>query len=536
MSLLSARRFVGVIVLVTIPAVTVQPQKVRSNSNPEQKPRNTKPEANKAYVDWIEDVALIMTTAEQAAWNKLQTYDEREKFIAIFWDRRDPDPDTQENEYKDEFCERVAYADEHFSSGKPGRMTDRGRIYIKYGKPDGIESHPAGGQYERPAYEGGGSTSTYPFEKWFYRNIPNVASGVDIEFVDPTGSGEYRLARNPDEKDALLHVPGAGKTLSETVGFETRADRISGGFGRVNYQRQQDSPFEVANLLARLDEPPAIKRNSFDTLVPTPNIDENPLNFETQFNYFRQTDAAVMAALTIQTDNRELVFKDSGGLQTARLNIFGRITSVAGRRIGEFEDPVVTTATAEELAGLKTRKSAYAKAVILKPGRYRVDLIVRDIESGATGIQHIGFNVPEFPADKLSASSLVLAAKLESMEGRPAASQFVIGTTKVIPNLAGVFTRNQPLGVYLQVYNAAIDQTTLRPSVDVEYVLLGGGKELNKQVEDWRDINASGQRLTLTRLIDIRQLVPGEYQIQVRIHDQITGQTLSPSARFTVAP
>src|SRR5258705_634448 len=137
MSLLSARRFAGLIVLVTIAAVTVQPQKVRSNSNPEQKPRNAKPEVNKAYVDWVRDVALIMTTAEQAAWNKLQTDDEREKFMAIFWDQRDPDPDTQENEYKDEFFERVTYADEHFSSGKPGRMTDRGRIYIKYGKPDG---------------------------------------------------------------------------------------------------------------------------------------------------------------------------------------------------------------------------------------------------------------------------------------------------------------------------------------------------------------------------------------------------------------
>jgi hypothetical protein len=64
-----------------------------------------------------------------------------------------------------------------------------------------------GGQYDRPSYEGGGSTSTYPFETWFYRYIAGVGSGVEIEFVDPTGSGEYRIARNPDEKDAMLNIP-----------------------------------------------------------------------------------------------------------------------------------------------------------------------------------------------------------------------------------------------------------------------------------------------------------------------------------------
>jgi GWxTD domain-containing protein len=536
MALPFARRFATVLLLVTIPTFTVLAQK--TNRHPQEQPRKVKAEPTKAYTNWVNDVALILTPPERAAWDKLQTDDEREKFIAIFWDQRDPDPDTEENEYKEEFYERLAYADEHFSSGKPGRMTDRGRIYIKYGKPDEVESHPAGGQYERPSYEGGGSTSTYPFEKWFYRNIPNVSSGVEIEFVDPSGSGEYRIARNPDEKDAMLYVPGAGPTMGELLGFETRADRIadSGGFGRVNYQRQQDSPFEVAELLAKLETPAAVKRNSFDSSTDTPTVDEKPLNFEVQMNYFRQTDSRVLTALTIQTDNGELVFKDSGGLQAARLNIFGRITSIDGRRIGAFEDPVVTTATADELTELRGRKSAYAKAIILQPGRYRVDLIVRDVESGATGTQHVGFQVPAFPPNQLSVSSLVLAARIESVEGLPAASRFVIGTTKVIPNISGVYKRNQPVGIYLQVYNAAIDQTTLRPAVDVEYVLLKDGKELDKQLEDWRGLNDSGQRLTLTRLIDTSKLTPGDYQIQVRINDRITMQALSPVAKFTIVP
>src|SRR5262252_7634449 len=185
-------------------------------------------DSGKALRRWLDDdVGYIITNEERAAFKKLQTDEEREQFIESFWLRRDPTPDTIDNEYKDDHYERIAYANEHFTSGIPGWKTDRGRIYITYGKPDEKETHPMGGSYERPSYEGGGSTSTYPFEVWFYRYIAGVGSGIEIEFVDPTGSGEYRIARNPYEKDALLHVPGAGLTLAEQLGLSNKADRTA---------------------------------------------------------------------------------------------------------------------------------------------------------------------------------------------------------------------------------------------------------------------------------------------------------------------
>lgn len=510
----------------------------QQKQSPDEKPSKVKRELKKAYVDWVDDVAPILTQSERDAWKKLETDEEREKFIEDFWRSRDPDPDTEENEFKEQYFERVAYSNEHFSSGKPGRLTDRGRIYIKFGKPDEIESHPAGGVYERAPNEGGGSTSTYPFEKWFYRYLPNVKSGIELEFVDPTGSGEYRLARNPDEKDALIHIPGAGPTFAELAGLERREDRISnlGGFGRVNYTRAQDSPFEVLDLFRGLEADQPFQRNFLGTSTDTPIATDNAINFETQINYFRQSDNRVMAVLTVQTDNDDLSFANSGGLQIARLNIFGRVTSVANRSVGKFEDSVTTTATAEELSTTRIQKSAYAKAFLLDPGRYKVSIFVRDIESGAAGMKQVGFVVPEFPADRLSTSSIVLAAKLENMKGGAAVGPFNIGTTKVIPNLTAVYKRNQQVGVYMQIYNAAIDQTTLRPAADAEYVVLKNGKELSRQMEDWRQINDSGQRLTLTRLIDSRSLEPGEYKIEIRIRDHVSGQTITPSATFTIVP
>ncbi len=363
------------------PSDLAQKKNKDSGQDPSEKPRNVKPELKKAYKDWLDkDVAYIITEEERKAFKKLETDDERERFIEEFWRRRDPDPDTDENEFREEYYERIAYANEHYASGIPGWKTDRGRIYITWGKPDEIESHPSGGAYNRESYEGGGSTSTYPFERWFYRYLPGVGSGIEIEFVDPTGSGEYRIARNPDEKDALLHVPGAGLTLAEEMGLSGKGDRVAnlGGIGSQNYTREQDSPFNRLQVLADLSRPPAIKYNELASAVNTPVIEDNPLSFDVRVDFFRQSDERVITAFTIQTDNQNLVFQDSGGLQQAQLNIFGKITHVSGRRAGIFEDPVITRATPQELTDAKGRKSAYQKAVALSPGRYRVDVIVRD--------------------------------------------------------------------------------------------------------------------------------------------------------------
>jgi len=516
-------------------------QKTKEQQDPSEKPRNVKPELKKAYKDWLEkDVTYIITDEERKAFKKLETDEERERFIEEFWRRRDPDPDTDENEYREEYYERIAYANEHFASGIPGWKTDRGRIWIMYGKPDETETHPSGGAYNRESYEGGGSTSTYPFERWFYRYLPGVGSGIEIEFVDPTGSGEYRIARNPDEKDALLHVPGAGLTLAESMGLSDKGDRISnlGGIGTPNYMREQDSPFSRLQILTDLQRPPQIRFNDLASAVNTPIIEDNPLNFDLRVDFFRQTDERVITAFTIQTDNQNLVFKDSGGLQQAQLNIFGKITHVSGRRAGVFEDPVITRATPEEMTDAKGRKSAYQKAVALAPGHYKVDVIVRDIESGATGVRHQGFDVPKYDTGKLSTSTLVIATKLEALGDQPAVGMFTIGNIKVIPNVSGTFHRGSPIGVYMQIYNAGIDQTTLRPSVDVEYALLKDGKEVGKQMEDWRGNSDAGQRLTLARLIDSRQLAPGDYAMEVRVRDRVSGQSLVQKdyGKFTVVP
>ena len=502
--------------------------------------RTVKKERTDIFKKWMEqDVVYIITSDEKRAFKKLATDEEREQYIEAFWRRRDPNPDTEVNEYLEEHFERIAYANQHFASGIPGWKTDRGRIYIMYGPPNDKESHPMGGQYDRPSYHGGGSTTTYPFEVWFYRHLPGVGSGVEIEFVDPTGTGEYRIARSPNEKDALLHIPGAGLTLGEQLGMSDKADRVAGatGFGYSGPgARVQDSPFEWLQRVVDLQRPPQINEameKNLLALVNSPVEDPNSLDVDARVDFFRQSDNSVITAITVQADNRDLQFKDIGGVQTARLNIYGRVTSVAGRRVTSFEDPVVTTATVEELTDTRERKSVYQRVVPLPPGTYKVDLVVRDINSGSQQIKPVGFTVPKYEADKLSASTMVLAVRLQTLKDQ-LPGMFTIGQHKVIPNVAGVFKRGQDVGIFMQIYNAGVDQTTLRPSVDVEYVLLKGGKEVLKQVEDWRGISDAGQRLTLARLLPTAELPAGEYDLAIRVRDRVSGQSLAPTGKFTI--
>ncbi len=171
------------------------------------------------YKKWLdEDVKYIAQSEERDLFKNLTTDEEKQVFIEEFWHRRDPDKTTPTNEFKEEHYRRIAYANERFASGIPGWMTDRGRIYIIHGEPTEIERHPSGGTYERPMHEGGGTTSVFPFEIWRYRHVGNVGEDVELEFVDTSNSGEYRLSRNPWEKDALLHVPGAGPDAGGAVG------------------------------------------------------------------------------------------------------------------------------------------------------------------------------------------------------------------------------------------------------------------------------------------------------------------------------
>src|SRR5215472_11044116 len=336
------------------------------------------------YKKWMnEDVIYIITDEERQAWKRLATDEEREQFIEQFWLRRDPTPDTAENEFKEEHYRRIAYANERYASGIPGWKTDRGRIYITYGPPDEIEDHSSGGTYERPPEEGGGTTSTYPFQQWRYRWIEGIGTNIIIEFVDPTMSGEFRMTMDPSEKDALLYVPNAGLTLSEQMGLTDKTARFTRTDGTHLGTDGSSEPttlneFNRLEQYVKLQKPPAIKFKDLEAVINT-RITFNILPMLVRVDYVRITDNSVLTNITVQFENRDMQFQAKEGVQKAIVNLFGRVTTLSRRPVTTFEKPLEIIAPPDMLQRVADQKSLFQESVPLAPGRYRLNIVAKDV-------------------------------------------------------------------------------------------------------------------------------------------------------------
>jgi GWxTD domain-containing protein len=491
---------------------------------------------------WLEqDVLYIITDEEKAAFKRLTTDDERYQFIEQFWLRRDPSPDTVENETRDEHYRRIAYANERFASGKPGWKTDRGRIYITWGAPDQIESHPSGGSYLRPQEEGGGTTSTFPFETWRYRYLEGQGLGneVIIEFVDPTMSGEYRMTMDPSEKDALLYVPNAGLTDMEAMGLASKADRFNNTDGTRLGQAMggrgiRYNQFERLQQYVALQRPPQIKFKDLETVVNT-KLSYNLLPFNYRTDFIKITEDTVLTPITIQLLNKDMTFQSKEGIQRAAVNIYGRISTITGRVAQIFEDVVIQDVPESLFKQTLERKSLYQKAVPLRSGLYKLELVLKDLNSGNVGTMYKGFTVPKFEEDKLATSSIILADNIEKLSLKQvAAGQFVIGGSKVHPNVSETFSRDKTMGIYFQIYNLAIDEKTQKPSATIEYVLRKGSEEVSRFLEEQEKLAGASQQMTLEKLYPLKDLEPGRYSLVVNVTDNLTKRTISPVAKFEV--
>jgi len=503
-----------------------------------------KKELETPYRKWLnEDVTYIITDEERAAFKKLQTDEEREQFIEQFWLRRDPTPDTIENEFKEEHYRRIAYANEHYASGIPGWKSDRGRIYITFGPPDEIESHPSGGTYERPPEEGGGTTSTFPFEQWRYRYIDGIGNDVIIEFVDPTMSGEYHMTMDPSEKDALLYVPGAGLTLMEQLGLSDKTDRFNRTDGThlgVPFGGETESMNEFNRLerFAKLQQAPKVKFTDLEAQVNS-RITYNVLPVKVRVDYFPVTDASVLTYVTVQFDNKDLQFQAKEGVQKAVVNIYGRITTMTRRMaVNPFEDTVTVDAPTEFLQDYAKNRSIYQKTVPLAPGTYRLNVVCKDVVAGNMANYEVAIQVPRLNEDKASTSTLVLADMIENVNTRSIGTgMFVVGGKKVRPRVDEIFKRDEKMGIYMKVYNLGSDENTHKPVGEVEYSLIkkGSNETVASFKENLSDLpDASATQVTLEKFLNLKGLDPGQYTVKLKITDKTKNQVLTPSADFTV--
>ena len=496
-------------------------------------------DADRKWLD--EDVPYIITPEERSVFLHLSTNEEREQFIEAFWARRNPDPDSPENTAKEEHYRRIAYANEHFSSGIPGWKTDRGKIYILHGPPDEIDSHPSGGAYERPPEEGGGETTTYPFEEWRYRHIEGVGDNVILEFVDNTMTGEYHLTRDPSEKDALLYVPGAGLTIPEMMGESNKAARFNNTNGTHMAQSLMGTTedYDEFNMLERyvkVQQPPPVK---FADLAgySTHHLLRDQLKFDYRFDFLRITSDTVLVPITIQIPTKQLSFVEKSGVDSATLELFARITTLSERTVQTFEETLSHSVPVSLVGQAAATSVVYQNEVPLSPGLYRLDVVIKDTTSGNVGAMSEALRVPIFEEGRLAASSLVLADDIHRVSSKDIGlGQFVLGDLKVRPKMDATFGSGETMGVFLQVYNLEMDAKTKRPDADVEYRVFAekGTEPVMKIDVPTSKIPEHGEELTLADAIALKQLAPGKYRLEVKVTDNVAKRSITPEASFTV--
>jgi GWxTD domain-containing protein len=515
-----------------------------------QQRKELRQELKGAYKKWLDqDVRWIITDQERKTFLGLSNDEERDAFIEQFWRRRNPDPQSPDNSYREEIYRRIAYANEHFAAGKPGWMTDRGHMYIAWGPPTSIESHPSGGTYERPIEEGGGETETYPFEVWNYRHLDGIGDNVNIEFVDSCMCGDYHMTINRAEKDALLHVPGGGPTLWEQMGQAKKSERFNGGLEQLGpgpmSSAQGAKEFDRLTQYAKLQAAPLIKFKDLDEYITSHKVLTGPFfPFDVRTDFVRVTDDTVLVPITLQIRNRDITYKTTDGVSRGVVNILGRVSTITGRIAQTFEDTVEVDEPSELLPNTLKSSSVYWKALPLRPGRYRLDVVIKDVNNP----DHIGtyaraLTVPEYDDDRLAASSLILADKMREVPSKDIGTgQFVIGNTFIRPRVSATsaqpvsFRRGQDLDFWMQVYNLKIDPKTRKNDAIVHYQVtdLANNKTLLDTSEPASRINPNSDQVTLEKSMPLAGLQPGKYEITISVNDGVSKQQLAQSAPFEV--
>ena len=523
------------------PAPGQQSDQKQDNSKKKINEKQVLKELATPYKKWLsEDITYIITDTERRAFLQLQTNEERENFIEEFWQRRNPDPDSVDNPVKEEHYRRIAYANEHFASGVAGWRTDRGRIYIMYGKPDDLESHTQGENYERPLDQGGGETKTYAFEDWTYHYIEGIGENVELEFVDPSGTGEFRLTTDPSEKDALLYVPGAGLTLAEQEGMSSKTAR----FQNTDGTHMAPSPygarsanldeFSRLELEAKIWQPPAVKFKDLEEVVSS-RIVHDQIKFDYRFDFLRVSGDTVLVPITMQIPNNQLSFQSKDGVHTATLNLFARITTLSGRTVQTFEDTIRRDFPDSLLQASLRSASIYQKALPLRPGLYRLDVVLKDTTSNNIGVVNTRLAVPPFDDDKLQASTLILADEISPVASKDVGlGMFVIGSMKIRPKLDQSFSALQPIGLYFQIYNLKIDDQTHKNNASVDIQIFQGNQSIKHVVQNSEQLHQSGEQMTVQESVPPQTLPPGKYRIEIKTTDAVSNQSISRSADFTV--
>jgi GWxTD domain-containing protein len=497
--------------MISLPITTLpgSSQRISSKAPPQREKTRIVSDRLGYYQFWLEeDAAYIITDSERRAFLQLTNDSDRETFIEQFWLRRDPTPDTISNEFRDETYRRFAYANEHFGTRIRGWKSDRGKIYIIWGRPDSILVPPCPNP-KRTAEEGAGFDDCFRSEIWHYNYVEGFGNNINLEFVDPAGDGDYRISVDDAEKKELFNSSESAVTDFDYAPTHERADSFSGSFTRI--------PPKFMDL----------------AVLVTAGIVRNELSLVYRFDFERSTGYTTLTSLAVTIQPARRDGHEEGPSKPMHLNIYGRLTRVGGHGVEEFEDTILLTPPNNSNTSTNNARYEYQHTLALRPGVYSLDVGAKEVETDNVGITRVRIGVPIFATNRIDASSLIISNRIEpSQEFAPP----TFGAYSMRLALNPTFNADQKAESFLQVYGLQLDRKTNLVSGSVSYRITQSGKEIWKATETLDELHIYSEQVALRRQIPLSSLLPGHYRIDAEVTDRIAHETLFRYAEFDVGP
>jgi hypothetical protein len=329
----------------------------------------------------------------------------------------------------------------------------------------------------------------------------------------------------------------------ESMGLASKTDRFTRSDGTHLGTSLGGTPasldeFNRLEQYSKAFKPPPVKFKDLEAIV-TARIVRDQMHFSWATDYIKVTNDTVLVPVTIQVPNNQLSFNAKDGVYSATLNIFGRVSTLTGRVVQTFEDPISRDFPESLYQRSLKLQSIYQKAVPLRPGLYRLDIVIKDVKSGNVGVVNTRLAVPKFDDETLQASSLIVAdgSKLEHVPSKQiGAGQFVLGSTKVVPRLDGDFEASEKLGIYMQIYNLKPDEKTHKSAATFQYTVKKGDQQVMQFKETSADMKQTGDQVTIERLLPLATLTPGKYSLEIVANDTLSGKTVTKVADFKIKP
>ncbi len=480
------------------------------------------------YVKWI------VSREERGRFGRLESRAHKLAFMQTFWQRRDPDPETPENEAREEHGRRFAYTVQNFGAGTPGWATDRGKIYIVLGPPNAIERNPMG----RTAFE-------RPSEVWTYNNAPNpnLPASIDIAFVDFTMTGRYEIvdASNLDvivplrtnlgysmsELEAIGLIRSGGTIMDPTTGFRTEirpGDLITRQF---EFQRE----LREVQKIPQLSLPSLAEVTTVSAAFPSLPVDA-------EASYFRAGPSEAFVPVTVSIPYARLTPRPADEGYRYEVDILIQVKEEGGEETTPIQDRLEVVVEASELQEYRASELLYQASLMLPPGGYQLVATLRDNPSGAVGQSASRLEIPQLGAESLGLSSLMIAG--DAIETVPPPSggprpPFQFGNLRLVPNVDNVFSPGDPMVAYVQAFGYALSADTESAELRVDFFILREGRLYSKVTPSYH--RPGGEReIAIKSEILLRDYPSGDFVLRARITDELTGQQAERDRPFSVRP